>query len=349
MVLERQATTALRTSSGRRPRAAGPSARRSSGAPRAMDARLAAPASTASRAVPLPVAAPAAHRPRRPDRHRAAPRSTTGSPGRDPGCAPATPPRRPLPQLDRDVGEHRVLELPEERPHLLRHLGRAADVGVGAAPELGGLGHEVPVRRRADADREQAAPPETLADVAKSWSSLPTQAVGHEDDLADDAGPPRRPRAPPGARAASRCRPSPGAPDPAPRGSTSVRPAGTARREEPLGPGVELDHVEAVLGRQRVDRLASAGAPARSRRPPSSRRCRRRTSPRAAAGAPAALAGGRQEHHERIALRRRALGEDGARPARARLGRPGELEVAVRRHGAVAQGDRGAAVRPSAW
>ena len=64
----------------------------------------------------------------------------------------------------REVGHRRAFELADERAHALLDLLDRVDVGEGAAAELGGARHQEGVRRRADADHEDAGAPAHGAD-----------------------------------------------------------------------------------------------------------------------------------------------------------------------------------------
>ena len=86
-----------------------------------------------------------------------------------------------------DICQHRALELFEQRSHLFVHLVRAANVSECSPAEPCRVAHEVRVRRRADSDREQPAAAEVRADEGEELLLVTDLAIGHEDDLADDA------------------------------------------------------------------------------------------------------------------------------------------------------------------
>ena len=180
--------------------------------------------------------------------------------------------RRGAGELELDVRQRRRLDLAEERVHLLLHLGRAADVGEGAASQPRRLAHEVAVRRRADADREQAAVAETLPDGVEQLLFVADLPVGQEHDLPQAAG---------AARAVERqvhrrqhLGPAVGAQraDIALRAGEIARSAGMRGGEDAVGDRVELDDVERVVGlqtrerqRQRRLRLRDRGSGHRAR------------------------------------------------------------------------------------
>jgi hypothetical protein len=146
-----------------------------------------------------------------------------------------------------------ALEPLEQARHLLLDLAQVADVGEGAVAELGGLRHEVAVGRRADADREEARVAEPLLDDREQLRLVADAAVGQEHDLAHE---PRvvaaderrleRARHLGPACAASRSTQRRA------RRDSRAWPAGVL--PERLRDAVELDHVEAVVGAQPVDR-----------------------------------------------------------------------------------------------
>ena len=85
--------------------------------------------------------------------------------------------------IDDDVAERDVLELGEQGRHLLGDVGDVADVRVSAAAELRRLAHEIRVRRRADAHREQPRVAQALLDRCEQRRLGAHRAVGDEDDL----------------------------------------------------------------------------------------------------------------------------------------------------------------------
>ena len=85
--------------------------------------------------------------------------------------------------IDDDVAERDVLELGEQGRHLLGDVGDVADVRVSAAAELRRLAHEIRVRRRADAHREQPCVAQALLDRCEQCRLGAHRAVGDEDDL----------------------------------------------------------------------------------------------------------------------------------------------------------------------
>ena len=224
-------------------------------------------------------------------------------------------------------------ELAEQRGHLLLHLGRAADVGERPAAQPGRLAHEVAVGRRADADREQAAVAEPLADRLRTAAPrCRRRRRSGRSPVA--AGPACSP--PSSARTSA--------------GSISVPPSARRSLDVPLGPAarsaglagwarrtgcrsvVEPDDVEGVGRREAAAAPASAPPwPARSTRRPSSPSGRARRSPRAAA-APLDAAGRRRHHHQQR-VRPRPSARSAAPPPAPRPRRlPHQLEVAIGRH-----------------
>ena len=61
-----------------------------------------------------------------------------------------------LGELYRKIGDGRILQLGEQAAHAFLHLLDGADMGKGAAAELGGTRHQIGIGCRPDADHEHA-------------------------------------------------------------------------------------------------------------------------------------------------------------------------------------------------
>ena len=127
---------------------------------------------------------------------------------------------------------------------------------VSAAAELRGLAHEVRVRRRADADGEQARVAELLLDLREQRRLGADRAVGDENDLPQVAWRRRLRRARCRSQCRSPCRRRPRAC----RRTASARAwfcavNGTGAVSRRSRRRIELNHVEPIAARQPTERI----------------------------------------------------------------------------------------------
>src|SRR5258708_11831261 len=85
-----------------------------------------------------------------------------------------------------DVRERRCLELAEQTLHLLFELLQIGDGRERAPPIASTTPQEEGVRRRADADRKEAAVPKVCTDVLAELALVANLAVRHEHLLPAD-------------------------------------------------------------------------------------------------------------------------------------------------------------------
>ena len=78
----------------------------------------------------------------------------------------------------------RVFQLAEQFAHPAFDLFDRADMGVSAAAEFGGAGHQIGIGRGADADHEYARAPAHRRDGIEQLLFVADAAVGQEHDLA---------------------------------------------------------------------------------------------------------------------------------------------------------------------